>query len=91
MLPELEPSWLVERTRVGVKAAQKRGGKFGQNPKETPERLARVQNLINQGTTSTQTAKMVGVSRATVYRCVAVGMIIPYDDEAETYWSVLNG
>ncbi len=70
VLAELERSLIVERTRAGVKAARKRGVKFGQKPKLTPERLAHVRKLINQGTTPTQAAKMVGVSRATVYRAL---------------------
>ena len=75
VLAELERSLIVERTRAGVKAAQKRGVKFGQKPKLTPERLAHVRKLINQGTTPTQAAKMVGVSRATVYRALQRGAV----------------
>ena len=56
--------------RAGVRAAQKRGVKFGQKPKLTPDRLAHVRKLMNQGTTPTQAAKIVGVSRATVYRAL---------------------
>ena len=70
VLAELERSLIVERTRAGVKAAQKRGVKFGQKPKLTADRLAHVRKLINQCTTPTQAAKMVGVSRATVYRAL---------------------
>jgi hypothetical protein len=42
------------------------------NPPPYRERLmlARAQKLINQGTTSTQGAKMIGVSRATLYRAL---------------------
>ena len=61
---------ITERTRAGVKAAQKRGVKFGQKPKLTPERLAHARKLIDQGTTPTDAAKMIGVSRATVYRAL---------------------
>lgn len=70
VLAELERSLIVERTRAGVKAAQKRRVKFGQNPKLTPERFVHVRRLIDQGATPTQTAKMIGVSRATVYRAL---------------------
>jgi DNA invertase Pin-like site-specific DNA recombinase len=70
VLAELERSLIVERTRAGVKAAQKRGVKFGQKPKLTPERFAHAWKLIEQGTTPTQAAKMIGVSRATVYRAL---------------------
>jgi DNA invertase Pin-like site-specific DNA recombinase len=70
VLAELERSLIVERTRAGVKAAQKRGVKFGRKVKLTPERFAHARKLIEQGTTPTQAAKMIGVSRATVYRAL---------------------
>ena len=67
VLAELERSLIFERTRAGVKAARKRGVKFGRKPKLTPDRLAHARTLIDQGTTPTQAAKRIGVSRATVY------------------------
>ena len=70
VLAELERSLIIERTRAGVKAAQKRGVKFGRKAKLTPERLTHARKLIDQGTTPTQAAKMIGVSRATVYRAL---------------------
>ena len=70
VLAELERSLIVERTRAGVKAAQRRGVKFGRKPKLTVDRLAHARKLIEQGTTPTQAAKMIGVSRATVYRAL---------------------
>ena len=70
VLAELERSLIVERTRAGVKAAQRRGVKFGQKPKLTPERFTHAQKLVQQGKTPTQAAKLVGVSRATLYRAL---------------------
>jgi DNA invertase Pin-like site-specific DNA recombinase len=70
VLAELERSLIVERTRAGVKAAQKRGVKFGRKTKLTPDRLAHARKLINQGSTPTQAAKIVAVSRATLYRAL---------------------
>ena len=70
VLAELERSLIAERTRAGVKAAQRRGVKFGQKPKLTPERLAHARTLIDQGKTPTQAAKLVAVSRATLYRAL---------------------
>ena len=70
VLAELERSLIVERTRAGVKAAQRRGVKFGRKVKLTPDRFAHARKLIDQGTTPTQAAKMIGVSRATVYRAL---------------------
>src|SRR6202795_2520032 len=40
VLAELERSLITERSRAGVKAAQRRGVKFGRKPKLTPDRLA---------------------------------------------------
>jgi DNA invertase Pin-like site-specific DNA recombinase len=70
VLAELERSLITEGTRSGRKAAQRRGVKFGRKPKLTPDRLAHARKLINQGTAPTQAAKMIGVSRATVYRAL---------------------
>jgi DNA invertase Pin-like site-specific DNA recombinase len=70
VLAELERSLIAERTRAGVKAAQRRGVKFGRKAKLTPDRLAHARKLIDQGTTPTQAAKMIGVSRATIYRAL---------------------
>ena len=70
VLAELERSLIVERTRAGVKAAQRRGVKFGRKPKLTPDRLTHVQKLIEQGKTPTQAAKIMDVSRATLYRAL---------------------
>jgi DNA invertase Pin-like site-specific DNA recombinase len=53
-----------------VKAAQRRGEKFGRKAKLTPTRLAHAQKLIDQGITPTQAAKMIGVSRAIVHRAL---------------------
>src|SRR5450755_648480 len=40
VLAELERSLITERTRAGVKAAQKRGVRFGPKVKLTPDRMA---------------------------------------------------
>jgi DNA invertase Pin-like site-specific DNA recombinase len=68
LLAELERSLIVERTRAGVKAAQKRGVKFGRKTKLAPDRLAHARRIINQGTTPTAPAKIIGIGRATLYR-----------------------
>jgi DNA invertase Pin-like site-specific DNA recombinase len=67
VLAELERSLITERTRAGVKAAQKRGVKFGRKPKLTPDRLAHARKLIQQGTRPTDAAKIIGIGRATLY------------------------
>ena len=49
VLAELERSLITERTRAGVKAAQRRGVKFGRKPKLTPQQIAHAQKLIEDG------------------------------------------
>lgn len=70
VLAEMERSLIVERTRAGVKAAQKRGVKFGRKTKLTPDRLAHARKMIDHGTTPTDAAKIIAVSRATLYRAL---------------------
>jgi DNA invertase Pin-like site-specific DNA recombinase len=41
VLAELERSLISERTRAGVKDAQRRGVKFGRKPKLTPQQISR--------------------------------------------------
>ena len=53
-----------------MKAAQKRGVKFGRKTKLTPDRLAHARKIINQGTTPTDAAKIIGIGRATLYRAL---------------------
>src|ERR1700732_3042764 len=68
VLAELERSLIAERTRAGVKDAQRRGVKFGRKPKLTPDRLAHARKMIERGTTPTDAAKTIGIGRATLYR-----------------------
>jgi DNA invertase Pin-like site-specific DNA recombinase len=70
VLAELERSLIVERTRAGVKAAQKRGVRFGHKPKLTPDRLSHARKLIDHGNAPTEAAKIMAVSRATLYRAL---------------------
>jgi Enterobacteriaceae phage serine recombinase len=70
VLAELERSLITERTRAGVKAAQRRGVKFGRKAKLTPDRLAHACKLIDQGKSPTEAAKIIGIARATIYRAL---------------------
>jgi DNA invertase Pin-like site-specific DNA recombinase len=45
VLAELERSLISERTRAGVKAAQRRGVKFGRKVKLTPEQIDHARKL----------------------------------------------
>ena len=49
LLAELERSLINERTRAGVKAAKRRGVKFGRKPKLTPQQLDHARKLIDKG------------------------------------------
>ena len=75
VLAELERSLMAERTRAGVKAAQRRGVKFGRKVKLTPGRLAHARKLIEQGRTPTEAAKIMGVGRTTLYRALQDKMV----------------
>ena len=67
MLAKLERLLIADRTRVGLKAVQRRGVKFGQKPKLMPDRLANTRNLINQYNIVTRVATIMGMCRATPY------------------------
>jgi DNA invertase Pin-like site-specific DNA recombinase len=71
VLAELERSLMTERTCGGVKAAQKRGAKFGRKVKLTPDRLAHAQKLIQQGTRPTPRRSSALVARLSTARCNA--------------------
>ena len=68
VLAELERSLNTERTRAGVKVAQKRGVKFGRNPKLSPTQIAHARQQVNGGKTVNEVAALLGVGRSTLYR-----------------------
>jgi DNA invertase Pin-like site-specific DNA recombinase len=73
LLAELERSLISERTRAGVKAAQRRGVKFGRKRKLTPQQLDHARALIEKGEHDRQSiAELFKVSRTTLYRALAV-------------------
>jgi DNA invertase Pin-like site-specific DNA recombinase len=67
VLAELERSLITERSRAGVKDAQRSRVKFGPKVKLTPDRLAHARKLIEQGTRPTEAAKIIGIGRAILY------------------------
>lgn len=71
VLAELERSLISERTRAGVKAAQRRGVKFGRKPKMTPQQVAHARKLIDQGEDRQKVADLFKVGRKTLYRALA--------------------
>ena len=71
VLAELERSLISERTRAGVKAAQRRGVKFGRKPKLTPQQIDHARKLIEQGEDRDAVAALLNVDRTTLYRALA--------------------
>jgi DNA invertase Pin-like site-specific DNA recombinase len=70
VLAELERSLITERTRAGVKAAQKRGVKFGRRPKLSPLQVAHARQLIESGQRVQDVAALLSVGRVTLYRAL---------------------
>ena len=71
VLAELERSMIAERTRAGVKAAQRRGVKFGPKTKLTPAHVADARKKLAAGQRADNVAVFYRVSRTTLYRALA--------------------
>jgi DNA invertase Pin-like site-specific DNA recombinase len=71
VLAELERSLITERTRAGVKAAQRRGVKFGRKPKLSVEQIAHARKLIDAGESRQYVADLLSVGRVTLYRALS--------------------
>jgi DNA invertase Pin-like site-specific DNA recombinase len=65
---QLERDTIIERTRAGLAAAAANGRKGGRPRKVDDADAAKARSLREKGITATDIAKMLGVSRATVYR-----------------------
>jgi len=70
VLAELERSLISERTRAGVKAARRRGVKFGRKLKLTPEQIDHAGKLIDNGEARQYVADLLNVGRSTLYRAL---------------------
>ena len=72
VLAELERSLISERTKAGVKAAQRRGVKFGRKPKLSPEQIEHARKLIDdEGRRRADVAALLNVDRTTLYRALS--------------------
>jgi DNA invertase Pin-like site-specific DNA recombinase len=71
VLAELERSLITERSRVGVKAAQRRGAKFGRKPKLTAEHIDHARKLIEDGESRQYMVDLLKVGRVTLYRALS--------------------
>jgi DNA invertase Pin-like site-specific DNA recombinase len=69
-LAELEREILVERTKSGLAAARARGRVGGRPPVMTPERIDAARAMLDAGTSVSQAARTLGVSRTTVYAAI---------------------
>jgi DNA invertase Pin-like site-specific DNA recombinase len=75
-LAEFERNLIRERTKAGLAAARARGRKGGRKPKLDASQIAAAKVLLADPSTQvTAVAKMLGVSRSTLYR--AVGVVKP--------------
>lgn len=70
VLAELERSLIAERTRAGVKAAQRRGVKFGRTPKLSRAQIAHACAQIEAGKTVDELAAILRIGRSTLYRAL---------------------
>ena len=70
---QLERDTMIERTRAGLAAAAANGRKGGRPRKVDVADAAKARRLRDKGITATDIGKMLGVSRATVYRYLSDG------------------
>ena len=69
-IAEFERSLIIERTRNGREAAKARGVQFGRRPILTPGQIEHASELLSAGRTAAETAGLLGVHRATLYRAL---------------------
>ena len=70
VLAELERSLITERTREGVKAAQRRGVKFGPKFKLTAQQIAHARELLDKGEDRQSVADLFKAHHKTLYRAL---------------------
>lgn len=68
---QLERDTMIERTRAGLAAAAANGRKGGRPRKVDDADAVKARRLREKGISATDIARMLGVSRATVYRHLA--------------------
>jgi DNA invertase Pin-like site-specific DNA recombinase len=71
---QLERDTMIERTRAGLAAAAANGRKGGRPRKIDGADAAKARQLREKGIAARDIAKMLGVSRATVYRYLSDGV-----------------
>jgi len=77
-IAEFEHALMSERTMDGLAAARARGRHGGRKPALTPAKAKAAKDLYDAGGTSVaDIARVVNVSRATLYRSLKSGPLIP--------------
>jgi DNA invertase Pin-like site-specific DNA recombinase len=66
-----ERSLIAERTYAGIKAAKKRGVKFGRKPKLKPYQIDQARKRIKNGEAPGDVADSFNIGRSTLYRALA--------------------
>lgn len=69
-IAEFERALIIDRTQSGRAAAKARGVQFGRRPTLTAAQIDRVRKQLDDGRTRTETAALLGVHRATLYRAL---------------------
>jgi DNA invertase Pin-like site-specific DNA recombinase len=67
-ISQFERDLTRERVLAGVKAAHSRRGRWGPDPVLTPEKLTAVRGMLDEGKPFAEAARVVNVSRSTLYR-----------------------
>ena len=71
-IAEFERSLIVQRTSAGIRAAKKRGVRFGRPPALTSEQLEHAAQLVHEeGRSVAEVAELLGVHRSTLHRAFA--------------------
>ena len=69
-LAEFERGLISERTKAGIKAARRRGVKFGPKPKLTPAQIEHAKEQLDRGKDRKDVAALLRVERTTLWRAL---------------------
>ena len=69
-LAEFERGLISERTKAGIRAAQRRGVKFGRKYSLTPAQIDHAKEQLDHGKTRQEVAALLSVSRHTLWRAL---------------------
>lgn len=69
-IADFERSLISERTSAGRAVAREKGVRFGPKPVLTPEQIVHAIQLIGEGQSVSNIARLLGVHRATLYRAL---------------------